>query len=150
MGRYKKHGHCTPHNSPTYRSWLAMLYRCTNQTYGRFKDYGGRGIKVCQRWMEFASFLEDMGERPVGLTIERKDNLGNYCPENCVWGSPKAQARNRRSNVNLTYNGRTQCISKWAEETGIERQTIQQRLRRGWTVEQSLEVSPCGTHRKIL
>ncbi len=81
----------------TYRSWVAMRRRCTDKSYRDFHLYGGRGISVCERWMSsFENFLEDMGERPKGRTLDREDNDGNYEPGNCRWATPKEQRENRR------------------------------------------------------
>lgn len=82
--------------SPAYQSWRSMMTRCFNQNYDRYSDYGGRGITVCERWQTFANFLEDMGERPEGHTLDRINNDGNYEPQNCQWATLSEQARNRR------------------------------------------------------
>lgn len=98
LGKAKNvtHGHTQGARSDTYRSWEGMKNRCLNPNYSRYSDYGGRGITVCERWMVFANFLEDMGERPPGKSLDRVDNLVGYTPENCKWSTAKEQAANRR------------------------------------------------------
>lgn len=139
-----KHGHRTSaYTSPTWISWRAMVERCTNPNASDYHNYGGRGIKVCDRWKgSFESFLEDMGERPKGKTLDRKEVNGNYTPENCKWSTTKEQSRNRRTTVLITLDNRTQTLGEWAKETGISRHTIQWRLKNGWSVERALNDSP--------
>jgi hypothetical protein len=95
-----KHGHAiTGQVSPEYRSWCAMMARCNNPNSSRYKYYGKRGIKVCERWHDFRNFLADMGSRPDGLTLDRKNNNGNYEPSNCCWATRKKQNNNKRNNI---------------------------------------------------
>lgn len=135
-------------NCRTYVSWTEMKRRCYVPDRSEFESYGERGITVCERWMNsFENFIEDMGERPQGCTIDRIDNDGDYCLENCRWATQKEQQRNRRSNVLVTFQGQTMCISEWAERTGIPRKTLEKRLGRyGFTVEEAL-TSPLRSRR---
>ena len=117
-----------------------------------YANYGGRGITVCDRWLNsFENFLADMGECPEGLSIDRfPDNDGNYEPRNCRWATAKEQQRNRRNNSILTIGFRTQCISAWSEESGIASKTISQRiLKLGWSPEDAV-FTPVGTVRRSL
>ena len=87
--------------TPEHNSWAGMKQRCLNPKCHKYPSYGGRGITVCERWMTFENFLSDMGNRPRGTSIERKNNDGNYEPGNCIWATPKQQANNRRKRIYL-------------------------------------------------
>lgn len=135
----RKHGHCINRSySKTYRIWQAMIQRCKNPHTRHYDDYGGRGIIVCERWECFDNFLHDMGERPGKMEIERLDNSLGYFPGNCKWATRKEQMRNTRRNRLLSFNGKTQCLSDWADSLGISRNMIYGRLNRGWTTEEAL------------
>jgi len=126
-------------SSPEYRAWRTMISRCKNPNASAYKNYGGRGISVCQRWVEsFENFLSDMGRRPSGLSIDRINNDGNYEPGNCRWATRTEQARNSRMAKPLTFRGETMCFSAWAERTGIHWLTLYKRIKRGWSVEKAL------------
>ena len=123
----------------THYSWLRMKDRCLNPNATSYHRYGGRGISICDKWMNsFEAFLSDMGECPDGMTIDRIDSNGNYEPGNCRWATAKEQARNRNSNHTVTHDGRTQCVAAWAEELGTQSYVIQDRLRRGYSIEAAL------------
>lgn len=119
--------------------WRGMIARCTNNKLPSWSRYGGRGITVCERWLDLDNFLQDMGKRPTSqYTIERIDNNGNYEPGNCKWATLNEQARNRCNNRNITYNNETKCITDWAIKLGISTSMIASRLDRGWSFEQIL------------
>ena len=141
--RSYKHGHkCRNKPSKTYIVWYNMIQRCNNPDNKHYKNYGGRGIKVYQRWLRFENFLEDMGEQLKGLTLDRIDNNGDYCPENCQWSTRTEQQRNKRTNRLITINGITKCLIGWCEYYGLKYQTVCNRLWRGWTPEEALEIVP--------
>lgn len=125
--------------TPTYVAWQGMKARCQNARRKDWHLYGGRGIKVCERWEDFALFLEDMGERPPGMTLDRVDANGNYTPDNCRWATPSDQARNRRCNVVIEHQGQRRTMAEWCELKGIAQSTLWNRLNRlGWPVERAL------------
>jgi hypothetical protein len=117
-----------------------MRSRCEDPKYHKYRDYGARGIKVCERWLKFENFFADMGLPPKGMTLERRNNDGDYEPSNCQWATKKDQARNRRNNHLLTYDGREQCLAAWVEELGLPRNTIRNRLNRGWSIDDAFTV----------
>lgn len=145
-----KHGHTKNKKiSATYYSWRTMIQRCTNPSATRYRDYGGRGITVCETWRNsFDNFLRDMGERPSKNQIDRIQNDKGYCKENCRWVTPKTNSGNRRDNRMETYVGRTQCRTFWAEEFNINVGTLIWRLDNGWSIKKAIETPISQTKKK--
>ncbi len=144
-----RHGHSRKDKSSrTYGIWTDITKRCTNPNHKYYHRYGGRGIEVCDRWKKFEYFLEDMGEVPTNLQIDRIDNNLGYSPENCQWTTSKENNRNRCNNHLITFSGRTQCLSAWAEEIGMSHETLSKRISKlGWSVEKAL-MTPIRKRRK--
>jgi hypothetical protein len=125
--------------SPEFITWDSMKQRCLNPKHKSFPEYGGRGISVCPEWLSsFQQFYADMGPRPKGMTLERNDTNGNYEKGNCRWATPVEQGNNRRTNVSLTFSGKTQTVAEWARELGIGPKTLANRLKQNWTLEEAL------------
>jgi hypothetical protein len=121
-----------------YTTWTAMLGRCGNENNQNYFRYGGRGIRVCERWLAFENFLADMGERPPGLTLERIDNDGNYEPGNVRWATPKEQANNTRRNHVIQTSRGPLSLTQVAEIAGITKVALHYRMRKGLTGDQLL------------
>jgi hypothetical protein len=146
-----QHGHThTGYKSPTYRSWGAMLARCENPKHRKWRWYGGRGITVCEQWHTFTNFLADMGERPPGKTLDRKENTLGYFPENCRWATIKQQHRNSTRNRLITFGGITHPLVVWTEITGLAWVCIRWRLDHGWSIEETLTIPSGGKRVKHL
>ncbi len=137
VARSRTHGMT---GTPEYDTWRRMKQRCYDETIEGYPHYGGRGIRVCDRWVDsFENFLADMGTRPgPGFTIEREDVNGHYEPTNCVWATVTEQNRNKRTNVHITAYGKTQLAADWSRETGLSHTTISDRLNRGWDPERAV------------
>lgn len=135
-----KHGHrFSSRSTAEYSSWCNMHLRVKDSKNPGFKNYGGRGIKICQRWEKFENFLEDMGPRPTAKhSIDRVDNNKDYCPENCRWATRSEQNRNTRQNHYLSYGGETKCLADWCNSLGLSKSAVGQRLRRGCSLEEAL------------
>jgi hypothetical protein len=134
------HGHALRgKRTSTYQIWEGIKKRCTSPKCQAYKNYGGRGITICDRWLDFANFLSDMGERPNGLCIERVNNQKGYSPENCTWATRKEQAKNRRNTRFVTAFGETLSIAEWCGKTGLSYSTVYLRLRTGKTPEEALQ-----------
>lgn len=139
------HGHSSSGGfrkpSKTYTTWRSMIARCTLTSYAGHHRYGGRGINVCDRWTcenGFLNFLEDMGEKPKGLSLDRRDNNAGYSPMNCRWATAKEQAANRSNTIVLECDGRKQTLAEWASEKGMQHGTLTARLRQGWSAARAI------------
>lgn len=122
--------------------WAAIKNRCNNPNEPAYKDYGARGIVICDRWLGidgFDNFLQDMGKRPLGMTIERINNDRGYQPDNCKWATMKEQCNNRRSSKYYTITGVTKTLAQWADDSPVKYRTIWQRINGlGWSIEKAL------------
>src|SRR3990167_5409886 len=129
----------TSHQSREYRAWCNMKTRCDNPRASQYADYGGRGIRVCDRWREsYEAFLADMGRCPPRHSLDRKDNNGQYEPENCRWAKRLVQANNKRNNRVLAFNGESLTLPEWARQLGVPRDTLKRRILLGWSIERAL------------
>ena len=127
-----------------------MLSRCHNINNTRYKNYGGRGIKVCNRWLGedgFTNFLTDMGEKPEGKTLERIDNNGDYTPENCRWAYPIEQSNNTRTNHTMCIDGVSLTVSEASVKYNINRSTLSARLRKGMSDTEAITIPVAYRHK---
>ena len=134
----KKHGGV---GTSEYNTWANMKARCNNPNHHAYNNYGGRGIIVCERWLEsFENFLEDMGDCPLGYSLERVNNSLGYNKENCVWATSKTQARNKRSNRIVKYNNIEKPLKQWCDELGKNYKMVFARITKlKWAVKDALE-----------
>jgi hypothetical protein len=124
--------------SKEYKAWQNMLQRCTNPNNEHYANYCGRGISVCERWLDFRNFLSDMGLCPDGMTLDRTENNAGYEPGNCRWVDMKVQTNNRRTNRLIEYEGKAQSVTQWAAEYQISFNTLKSRLKRGMKIGDAL------------
>ena len=139
-------------HSLEYSSWTRMVQRCTNRNSDRYVYYGARGITICARWLGpdgFVNFYADMGPRPPGLTLERKDNMRGYEPGNCVWATDEDQQNNKQNNHWITAFGKTMTLAQWSRETGIGADTISARRHQGWSAERAVGEAVRATGRGL-
>lgn len=122
-----------------YGQWHAMMQRCYDKNSHAYNRYGGRGIAVCERWHTFENFYFDMGDRPGGMSLERRDNDGHYSQENVYWATTKEQANNRSTSKFVEHAGRRMTVAEWAEHSGIEMRTLWARIKRGIPMPEALE-----------
>lgn len=130
-GTPRKHGLT---GTRTYNTWINMRQRCQNPNNDRYADWGGRGIRVCDRWSSFENFLTDMGEAPAGMSIERIDNDGDYEPGNCRWATRAEQSRNTRRSRMVMHEGETMGVSDWSKRLGVSRACLRRRLKKSGTI----------------
>lgn len=146
-----EHGHCcVGKRTSTYNSWVSMFQRCNNPKNTKYSDYGGRGIKICDRWGKFENFLEDMGECPKDRTLDRKDVNGNYTPENCRWATWKEQCRNKRQTVYVEWEGAKCTYADLAERYGFSngKMLYNRVVNRGWSLEKAIKTPSLSNGRK--
>lgn len=142
----RKHGMSS---SKIYHAWHKMLMRCINPTVKAYPYYGGRGVTICERWHKFENFYADMGPRPSPKhSIERIDNDGNYCPENCKWVTMAEQNSNKRNNIVVEFWGEKMCLAEAARRAGIRYTTLKRRIvELKWSLERAL-TEPTGYWRR--
>jgi hypothetical protein len=134
--------------TPEYGIWRGMIERCTNPLCKSFKNYGGRGIKVCERWNSVAVFISDMGPRPFqNAEIDRIDVNGNYEPSNCRWTTRRDNSLNKRNNVRVEFLGVDLCCSQWDAIKGFPPGTVANRIKAGWNTERALTHQVCSGKR---
>jgi hypothetical protein len=140
--------HAPWHQKKNYRAWRSMIQRCEDKNCKKFKSYGAKGIKVCRSWRrDFVSFSNHMGVAPSAVhQVDRINPLGNYEPGNCRWATPKEQQRNRTNNVWLEHRGLSLTLPEWAEKMGVKPYVIRLRLKRGWSVSQTLSTPLIKSH----
>lgn len=138
--------------SPVYNSWQSMLKRCYSPKHDAYKNYGARGVTVCDRWRSFANFYADMGDRPPGKTLDRfPNNRGNYEPGNCRWASLGEQSNNKTNSYLISAFGKTQTMQQWAREVGLHPGVLRRRLKfLGWPIDKALTTPNLGWHRRAL
>lgn len=137
-----------------HRIWHSMYCRCYYQSTNQYKNYGGKGIKVCDEWKHadgFINFYNWAITNGYGdnLTLDRINNDKDYSPTNCRWVTPKEQSNHKTNNVHYTFNGETKTSKQWCEIYGISQTTFLDRLKRGWSLEQALTISTKGNHNKV-
>lgn len=139
--RNLKHGYCVGKKTPEYYIWRSIIERCENKNNKSYKFYGAKGITICDEWRRnFSTFINDMGPKPNGFSIERLDCKSGYSKENCIWADKYQQANNRSSNRLFTFDGKTQTIAQWAKQLNLKSGTIYMRLYRNWDVKKALEL----------
>ena len=142
------HGHAKGYTySPTYQTWMKMIWRCNTKRGKSWEQYGRRGITVCERWRSFEHFLADMGDRPAGTTLDRVNNLGNYEPGNCRWATPRQQSQNRRNVILVEHQGERLAVAEACRRAGIRRGLVMRRIEIGWEPQRAFDTPRLPTGR---
>lgn len=128
---------------PLYNLWAGMKARCSDPNHIAFKNYGAKGIKVCERWLDFQNFVEGMGPRPSGTSIDRIKTDGDYEPENCRWATRREQQENTSRNRYLEVHGERLTVSQWARKLGVDQRILNRRRALGWS-DQDVILKPIG------
>lgn len=148
------HGHrrgpdASGKQSRAYNAWINLRQRCDNENTNGYENYGGRGITYDPAWSDFPTFLADMGEPPPRKSLDRIDNDGHYCKENCQWATRREQSLNRRNNRRVEFGGEALTVTEWAERLGIKPMTLLTRLDRSWPLERALTAGTFHRHGKF-
>lgn len=128
--------------------WSDMCQRCKNSNHKAYKNYGGRGITVCERWQTFQNFINDMSPRPAGLMLERIDNDRGYSPENCQWVTRKQQNSNRRNCIYVNKKGQKTTLKEFCRKNNLKYRPICKRIKRGWSVVDAVSVPVGGVFKR--
>lgn len=142
----RRHG---KHASSTYQVWADMKSRCNNSSNHAYKYYGGRGIKVCDRWASFDGFLADMGERPIGMTLDRVNTDGDYEPGNCRWATMQEQGNNRRTNIRISIGGNVRTLMQWCKEYNVSYYPARKKISMGVDAKLALGIATDQEVRRI-
>lgn len=146
--RIKSHTTHGKNRTPIYIIWCNMIQRCTNPKTTHYEDYGGRGITICKQWMKFENFYKDMGDPPTGMSLDRRNNNGNYTPNNCKWSTRKDQSNNQRTNRLITFKNKTLTLSQWADKLNIRAKVICDRINKlKWPIKKAF-TTPVRKHKK--
>lgn len=132
-------------SSKAYETWKQMRHRCMRPLHKQYAAYGGRGIKVCKRWLKFENFFKDMGHPPPNKSLDRINNNKGYKPSNCRWATKSEQNNNKRTNVLITFNNQTLNITQWSKKLGISDSTIGSRIQKGWPLEKCFSRKSYGS-----
>ncbi len=127
----------------TYTIWIDMVRRCTNPKIKQYKNYGGRGIKICEEWLNFETFFNDMGDRPEGMSLDRINSDGDYCKENCRWVDNMTQQSNKRNNTYVEFNGERNTLAQWGRILDMDPKLLRSRIFRSkWPIEKAFNKHP--------